>query len=305
MEELADGVSRQDHREEEAPITRYPDFLPTLSTTEQSLLSLGTKGAPGLDTISGRLLRLFSAGFVPILHPLQLKCNLSIAAPFQWSGGALSKVPKGCGLHQDCNSSRQVLVCDHAGKAPRKLLRDHLVCAFDGVAPDSFAGCPKGRGTDTASHTIRAHLLWLKQHNHSGGVLFADIATAYYAVIKELGTGLSGAWGQRKVARIFEYTGCGPECFHEFLRLLDTPAQGNAGVSRHLTTMVTRLQENTWSVMQGSDKVAVNATGTRPGDPLAEVLFAFMYQNRIGAAVERFRKMGLFPHHEAGIARPV
>ena len=127
-------------------------------------------------------------------------------------------------------------------------------------------------------------------------VLFADIATAYYAVIKELGAGLPGGWDQDRIAKMFNCIGCGRDCFHDFRHQLDTPAQAKAGVSRHLTTLIIRLQENTWSVMQGSELFAVSDIGTRPGDPLADVLFAFICQSRIESVVERFRRLDIFPH---------
>ena len=164
------------------------------------------------------------------------------------------------------------------GKATRKLLRTPLVQAFERVAPDTFAGCPKGRGTDTASHAISAHLFWLTQQKRTGGIVFADIASAYYSVIKELGTGVPEDWGPMRISKLFSYTGLTPDHFQEFLSLLGTPAHGQAGISDHLNKLVIRVQECTWSVMQGCDCLAFNESGTRPGDPLADVGFAFIYE---------------------------
>ena len=68
----------------------------------------------------------------------------------------------------------------------------------------------------------------LKKRNLSGGVFFADIATAYYSVIKELGTGVS-ADDSEAIARIFKYTGCSEIDFDRFRALLDCPARQVVG----------------------------------------------------------------------------
>ena len=54
----------------------------------------------------------------------------------------------------------------------------------------------------------------------SGGVLYADIATAYYAVIRELGTGVPPG-DTETLARIFKYTGCSEDDFVKFRELLE------------------------------------------------------------------------------------
>ena len=125
--------------------------------------------------------------------------------------------------------------------------------------------------------------------------MFADVASAYYSVIKELGTGVPGDWGPARISKIFEFTGLSPDHFQEFLRLLATPAHTQAGVSSHLNNLVMRAQEHTWSVMQGCDQLAFNESGTRPGDPLADVCFAFIYEKRIGRACHRMKQEGIFP----------
>ena len=65
------------------------------------------------------------------------------------------------------------------------------------------------------------------------------------------------------------------------------------------------MQEDTWSVMQGSDEIAMNKTGTRPGDTLADVLFSFVHKVKTACVVTRFQERGYFPelpNMEAGSA---
>ena len=120
----------------------------------------------------------------------------------------------------------------------------------------------------------------LKHRNLSGGVFFADIATACYAVIRELVMGLTNLDDEEAMARLFAFTGCSPEEFTEFKKLLATPAQEEAGASQHLMAMVSAAQEDTWSIIQGCKNVAANRSGTRPGDSIADVTYAFIDSKR-------------------------
>ena len=51
----------------------------------------------------------------------------------------------------------------------------------------------------------------------------------------------------------------------------------DAGVPVHLTALVAEALSFTWSSTQGCPQVALCGRGGRPGDPLADAVFGFVF----------------------------
>ena len=60
--------------------------------------------------------------------------------------------------------------------------------------------------------------------------------------------------------------------------------------------------QTNWFTVQGAEKRAIHATGVRPGDPTADIIFAFAFARFHRKLVERLRKKGLLPEilHQGG-----
>lgn len=182
---------------------------------------------------------------------------------------------KGKGLTRVCASYRGICLNDVLGKIYHSLLRQRLQPLLEKFAPSSQCGAVSGRGTVVAILNLRSLLQLLTARTTSTCCFFLDIRAAFDSVCHEF------------VATFLKY---GPEVAanaagpgHEECDLLrrrileDGSALELAGASEHLSVLVADALHNTWFSTVGveGDIVRTNC-GTILGDPLGDILFAFL-----------------------------
>ena len=125
-----------------------------------------------------------------------------------------------------------------------------------------------------AAHLPRLLLAWAVSQGRSVGFFFCDIVSAYYSVFTALVTGVE--LHDHNVAQLFASLGWGPDALQEFVTLLEqASAMSDAGVPPHLAASAAEALRNTWCTFSGCARVAMARRGSRPGDPLADLIFAF------------------------------
>ena len=62
-----------------------------------------------------------------------------------------------------------------------------------------------------------------------------------------------------------------------------------------VAAMLADWHQTNWFKMQCAEKRAIHATGVRPGDPTADIMFAFAFAMFHRELVERLNKKGLLP----------
>ena len=88
---------------------------------------------------------------------------------------------------------------------------------------------------------------------------------------------LCGATHLHDVARVFERVGVPPEVFQEFLELAQHSALELGECPSHLTDMLLESYSATWFTVQGTPGVVATEAGTKPGDPLGDMLSFFLF----------------------------
>ena len=67
------------------------------------------------------------------------------------------------------------------------------------------------------------------------------------------------------------------------------------GVAPDVVAMLAGWHQTNWFTVQGAERQALHFTGVRPGDPTADVMFAFAFPRFRRKLVDRLRKKGLLP----------
>ena len=89
------------------------------------------------------------------------------------------------------DSSRGILLADHAGKALTGMIKEKIDPVYDERMPETQFGAVAKRGTDQASHIVRTAADAATMWNYSIVVLFLDLVKAFDRVIR----GLVFGWG--------------------------------------------------------------------------------------------------------------
>ena len=160
--------------------------IPSVSLLASSFASLQPHKAAGLSQIPADFYRCWPLQSAHVFMPVLLKTLARGRAPFQWTGGLLHSIPKP-GKSACCPEGwRSILLLEADGKAILKAERHGLVAAFQRSRAAAQAGGLPGLPLSVPASFVRAHLVSLKQQNVSGGIVFFDVKSAYYSVIRHL-----------------------------------------------------------------------------------------------------------------------
>lgn len=252
------------------------DSIPTRAELEHALRALSWRKAPGYDGIGAELWQGDPDGSSLRLYALFLKATSRGYLPLQFRGGFLVPLSKNKGRATDPSSYRGILLQNTAAKIFVKSWRSRLVEHFQHAAVPMQCGCVRKRGVDTAHLAVRLHQHTAAVMKTSAAVLFIDIKAAYYSVVKELFYDTTAPDGCAAVAALFQRLQLPASAFEDFTRsIAESDLLGGASVPEVLQQLVLSTLSNSWFVIPGAADMCRPQTGTRPGDPLADLLFAF------------------------------
>ena len=182
------------------------------------------------------------------------------------------------------------------GKALQKAMRPKLLSAvWHGRTAAQFGGLP-GLSLTLPSSLLRAHLLWLHHERRCGGAVFVDVRTAYYSVLRDL---LSATSSQRadpegaeaRAAFLFRE----PHVRADFVRRLrEQNPLLDFGASPETLRYVQSQIGETWFVSRtDASTVFKTGTGTAPGAPIADTLFALVFRDFLISVQEFLDQEGI------------
>ena len=149
------------------------------------------------------------------------------------------------------------------------------------------------------SALVRGHLLWLRTKGHSGGVLFLDCKDAYYSVVRDLlvrdpKCQWDPARLQERAQLLFVHR-------QDQLTFIEEMTAGNWSRALALPLELQRLLaahlRHTWFA-DGNPGTTLyeTASGSAPGAPVADTIFAFLFSRFLRDLQEEMRVLGLSPH---------
>ena len=240
--------------------------VPGLGDLEQLLLAAKSGKAVGPDGLAIEAFRVHPTAAALHLYPLMLKSFLGTREPSEWRGGALMALAKKAATVMECSNFRSIMLASTSGKLYHRLLRGRLSPSLDSFKQGQQAGTSRGVGVDTIALIVRAFQGCATGRSNTTAITFYDVKSAYYRVLRQ--TILKSPQEDRPLLELWHRTGIPSSAVTELYGHLSKMALlEEAGVSGHLQSAISDLEP----------EVLLTATrrGSRPGDPLADLLFGF------------------------------
>ena len=256
--------------------------LPTRVQVERACRRIKPFKARGPDGLPAGLYHHFPAMMASLLHPLMLKMSCLGAEPLGFKGGKLVHLYKGKGPADEPSNRRGILISNHASKVAHGSLRGQYTPFLEAAMLPMQVGGRPHKSVQQGAHALRLFMDLCRQRNLACGVIFLDIRTAYYKVLRELVAKIHHPAERARCLRLsalIEAFNLPPSSMQELEKKLsdEVPIAGKCGVNNYMEEMLGELHSDTWFTTAGLEGLTVTAIGTRPGSCFADVFFNFLF----------------------------
>ena len=268
--------------------------LPSLDHLERAVHKVRCGRAPGPDGLPAELFKACPRLAAKHLFPLLLKFVCRIEEPIQHKGGSLISLYKGKGSHHDCSSFRSILLLSNMGKLLRTSMRQMVNTPYEKSTDALQFGGKRFQQVVFGAQGVRHFLQHTKNQGISAGIIFADIASAFYTVIREVTLGASTS--DLDIATVVKRLGLGPELMpqlHSALAGQNCYAQLGASVA--CQSYLRQSLEHTWFGVASTHFVATTK-GSRPGDSWADVVFNILFSAILTELKQELQDQGVILH---------
>ena len=248
------------------------DDIPTLFELEHELRANKFGRATGNDPLTSALYHNHAAELAEHAFPLMMKMWIWGEEPLQYKGGPMALIPK---RPQPAlvQHYRGILLLPTMAKYFHALLRRRIIGL---LAPQRLPGQLGGFAQQEVlfgSHALRIAGRTAVAKGMSFGVLFVDLATAFHCLIREMVVGVSDSSKLQYVLHALRWD----EDAQQRLRLgRDLPGLiEQLGAPAFLVRLLQNIHDSTWTTINGRDFLRTHR-GTRPGSPLADVIFHYI-----------------------------
>ena len=247
--------------------------VPSLLDIEQDILKLRRGKAAGPDLITADLLKLDVPSSSRRLLPIFAKAALSCREPIVFKGGCLITLAKKAHASLNCSDFRSIILSSVPGKLLHRSLRRCLLQPLSEVTLPLQAGATPGTSPELLTIYLTSFQRWANAAQGRWAVTFFDVKQAYYRTLRQLVVDCDSDEG---LCRVLHGLGLSGSALCELRDLLQRAATASplAGM-QHLQALLRDLLTATWFKFEASLLISVTHKGTRPGDPAADVLFAF------------------------------
>ena len=246
------------------------DMFPTDWTLQEAVASLKRGKAPGPNGLIPRILKAGGSIFTKQFLTLTAKTVAHGKEPTSWKGGRLAPLHKGRGSPTDPTAYRAIYISDYTSKVYHKLLRQKLEKAWMQRMDLLQLGGRKSVGTDLAHHMIESHQFWCRKRKFSSAVVFFDLRAAFYSVLRQalVAVDIDSTAFVAALSRM----GLPLTIIENWLQQAGAD-HAIEDASPHLEKLIQDCMTNTFFTIDGVPGVCKTTRGTRPGDPLGDLLF--------------------------------
>ena len=267
---------RQYMRHSETKIDLEWFHFPSQQRLEQLAHKVKYGKATGPDQVISEVLHLFPSETARMLHPLLIKTFCHQAEPVSAKGGLLIRAFKGKGDSTAPASHRGLLISNHLAKILHAAIREPLLPTFSAHALPMQLGGRRKCTVAAASHIVRLFQSWAKYQKWTTGVLFLDIQTAFYRILRPL-IARHGTF-HAQLSAIIDRFGLDASTYQEVCKALDeTSVLTDLDVPPIWEAMLAELHTNTWFSTASRQELVRTQGGTRPGSPCADIVFSFLF----------------------------
>ena len=255
---------------------RSLEDVPDLLQLEGAFRRIKKNKTGGVDDFRSDLCSLAAGPLAAKYHSLLQKIYLQMAEPIQMKGGTLIHAFKG-GNPRRAEDFRGLLLSSHIGKALRRTFRQSLIPFYLSEASDSHFAIKAGGNVSQASQALRLFMSLASSRSESFGVLFLDIKSAYYRVIRQLLTSRGDDLDSiERVMQFFELGDSDPSALVDAIAERAEELQGRMELKQEL--LLEEMMSSTWFTSSKREELLESLAGSRPGDGLADVTFGLIFQ---------------------------
>eukprot|EP00435_Cladocopium_sp_Y103_P025543 s4003_g6.t1 len=247
-----------------------PDLFPSPWQLQGALKKLKRGKTPGLNALTPDVLKAGGPVLCQQLCALTTKIVAHCKEPLEWKGGLLIPLSKGKADASDPLGYRSIFISNFTAKLYHATLREYLVHVWEEGITSLQLGGRRRMGVDLAHHLIQAHGHWAAFRKLPSAHLFFDIKSAFYSVLRQalypdddVPVGLVAALHRFKV-NVTDI---------EYMLQAVQDDDATAGVSDHFRLLLKDAMVNTHFFIRGLDAPCRTHRGTRPGDPLGDLLY--------------------------------
>ena len=272
---LAKGLVRKCVRDQAQAARRdlpehvHLSSLPTLPELEDALRATAADRATGFDVLPSGVYHQHAAFLGKYFYQVVLKIFLWGTEPVQAKGGFLKMIPKRPGA-TEAKHFRGILLLPTLAKRVHAMMRTRLMQQVSRQRDPAQLGGYAGQQVSFGAQTLRALTNVFSAHGLSSAVLYVDLSTAFHHLVRQLVTGIgSQADWDVVLARLTSATTPAEAKIegHKIVGLMD-----KLQVDPMLARLLRDVHESTWYSLTGQELVHT-FRGTRPGSPLADMVF--------------------------------
>ena len=269
-----DKIFNEYAHQQEVPV---PDgityqLLPSLLDLETGVNRLRNGKSPGEDLITADVLKNAAPEAAKALFPLALKAHVHAAQPLPFTGATLCAFYKGKGLRTSIDNYRSIMLASCFAKITQAWLRSRIDPVIKLRMHQLQLGGRKAQQTIYGTHVVRTFLTVARARKQSAATIFVDLEAAFYRMLRELAVGPCQT--EVPLDELLERLQV-PACYRPAVRhAASTAEQGIlAELPACLKAYLLSWQRNTWFMHAETGDSASVRTGSRPGLPLADLIF--------------------------------
>ena len=291
------------HRTDNPPVPKLEEMM-TLLDLETALRQNKYNKASYFDGVPSDLGRRFPHLLAKAFIHLAWKQQLLVQEPVTYKGGISVQAFKGRGSPSLAENYRALMVSSILAKAAHRSLRGSTMGSFDAYRIPLQIGGLEGRSVAQGAHCLISYASMCRKAGRSYAILFVDIKQAFYRLFRE--HIVKSPLDDVAVQRLFATLCLPPEAFADFVKELEErSALESSGASPFVCAHVQEALHGTWFKLLGSTRISQTKRGSRPGDNLADILFAFAFRRILRKVLDQLHDEGCSMHVESlGVAHP-
>ena len=250
--------------------TQTQELFPSPWKLQSMLRKLKHGKTPGLNMLPPDVLKAGAGPFCTQLCALTTKAVAHCKEPLSWKGGLLVPLSKGKPDTADPLGYRSIFISDFTAKLYHMTLREHLVQVWEKGITSPQLGGRRRMGADLAHHLLQAHGHWAASQRIPYAHLFFDISSAFYSVLRQ--ALLPGDEPELSlIAALHRFKVSAADI--DYMIGVTSQDDATAGINDHFRRLLKDALTNTHFFIQGLDAPCRTTRGTRPGDPLGDLLY--------------------------------
>ena len=271
--------------------------IPTILDLEWAFRCMNPKKAPGLDAVGAEIFQQSLPYSTMRVWPLFLKQALRQQWAPEHAGGWMIALFKGKGDKSSTSTHRGIMLEPVLARCFSRTWRGVIEQGVANTAQPNQFGGRAGLSCTSLHLQMRLSQQIAAGKKLSQGIVFVDFKSAFYSVAKDLLVSHKrSAEDFIALCQSMRIPQSAREAFANNLSKADTiwRCTGSQGAA----AMVAASLRRTWFLVPHASQVMAPCTGSRPGDPLADLLFTTIMTEMLGQIHEKGEACDIWSHDD-------